>query len=113
MSITGILIVLGCLVAGYWIVSSVMGPGVDQASEGRKEAGRGQASAPAPAPADEPMPDWYIVLDLPPDAVPGEIQAAMRRRLAQAEAAGDARAAARIARAGAAGLRNFNRTPSR
>lgn len=111
MTITGILIILGCLVAGYWIVSSVMGPGVDQANEARKEVDRGRA--PAPAPADEPMPDWYVVLDLPPDAVPGEIQAAMRRRLAQAEAAGDAPAAARIARAGAAGLRNFNRTPSR
>lgn len=113
MSITGILVILGCLVAGYWIVSSVMGPGPERVDDGRKDPGSGPAPTPTPAPApeDEPMPDWNLVLDLPPDAVPGEIQAAMKRRLAQAEAAGDTQAAARVARAGAAGLRNFNRKP--
>jgi hypothetical protein len=29
MSLTDILIILGCLAGGYWIVSSVMGPGID------------------------------------------------------------------------------------
>jgi hypothetical protein len=29
MSLTDVLIILGCLAGGYWIVSSVMGPGID------------------------------------------------------------------------------------
>jgi hypothetical protein len=126
MSITGILIILGCLVAGYWIVSSVMGSGVDVMEEGRKAEARQQsqrtATAPPSAPGrgkqpelpkDAPMPDWYIVLDVPPDASARDIQAAMKRRLAQAVASGDTMAAARIARAGAFGLQNFSRTPNR
>jgi hypothetical protein len=121
MSITGILIILGCLAAGYWIVSSVMGSGVDVMEEGRKAEARRQSPPPAttdrthqPAlPSNAPMPDWYIVLDVPPDASAREIQAAMKRRLAQAEASGDTMAAARIARAGAFGLQNFSRTPTR
>src|SRR5262245_47193974 len=98
MTITGILIILGFLVAGYWIVSSVMGSGVDVMEEGRKAEARKQsprrtpvapgASQPGAAPAlsdDTPMRDWYIVLDVPPDASRSEIQTAMKRRLAQAE----------------------------
>ncbi len=29
MNLTDLLIILGCLAGGYWIVSSVMGPGID------------------------------------------------------------------------------------
>ena len=29
MSLIDILIILGCVAGGYWIVSSVMGPGID------------------------------------------------------------------------------------
>jgi hypothetical protein len=122
MSFTSILIILGCLVAGYWIVSSVMGPGVDVMDEGRKaEERKGRPPGPAqptgsspkdtgprihvPMPRDDgPMRDWHIVLDVAPDASRTEIQAAMKRRLAQAEASGDRMAVARIARAAEAGL---------
>jgi hypothetical protein len=116
MTITSILIIVGCVVAGYWIVSSVMGPGIDVGEEGRKAEAKkgprpGSASAkpatsrPAlPAAGHGPMRDWYIVLDVSPDASRAEIQAALKRRLAQAESAGDMDGVARIARAAEVGL---------
>ena len=96
-----------------------MEPGSDGTDEsprpGARDAGPRKAPRPAlPAPAgkpmptrsaaDGPMPDWYIVLDVGPDASRSEIQAAMRRRLAVAEADGDTLGAARITRAAEAGL---------
>jgi hypothetical protein len=51
------------------------------------------------------MRDWHIVLDIPRDSSPRDIQAAMKRRLAQAEADRDAAGADRIRRAAEAGLR--------
>jgi hypothetical protein len=116
MSITSILIIVGCVVAGYWIVSSVMGPGIDMGEEGRKAetkkaprpgpaSARPTASRPAlPTANQAPMRDWYIVLDVSPDASRAEIQAALKRRLAQAESAGDIDGLARIARAAEVGL---------
>ena len=125
MSITAFLVILGCAIAGYWIVSSVMEPGSDGTDEsprpGARDAGprkveprkvsRPALSAPAGKPAasrsvsDAPMPDWYIVLDVGPDATRSEIQAAMKRRLAVAEADGDTLGAARITRAAETGLK--------
>jgi hypothetical protein len=125
MSITAFLVILGCAVAGYWIVSSVMEPGSDGTDESPSGGARDadprkveprKTSRPAlPAPAnkpvatrsasDAPVPDWYIVLDVGPDASRSEIQAAMKRRLAVAEADGDTLGAARITRAAETGLK--------
>jgi hypothetical protein len=110
MSMGGIFIILGCVVAGYWIVSSIMGSGIDVVEEGRKAEGQ-QRTTPAPDPVarlparhEGPMRDWYIVLDVPADATRAEIQAAVKRRLAQAEAVGDKMAVARIQQAAEAGM---------
>jgi hypothetical protein len=117
MSIGGILIILGCVVAGYWIVSSIMGSGIDVIEEGRKAEGlqrkpaSPQGKAPAPEPQarlparhEGPIRDWHIVLDVSADATRAEIQSAMKRRLAQAEAVGDGLSIARIKQAAEAGL---------
>ncbi|HUG72021.1 MAG TPA: hypothetical protein VMK82_01235 [Steroidobacteraceae bacterium] len=107
MSLTDILVILGCLGAGYWIVSSVMGPGTDVIDAGRKaetkrqEAEQGAATSP---PRVLPMRDWHLVLDVPANASRADIQSALKRRLAQAEANADAAGAERIRRAAVAGL---------
>lgn len=93
MSIIDLLIVLACLVTGYWIVSSVIN------SDSWKGA-RPQDNADVPG-----QPDWYIVLDIPRNSSRLDIQAAMKRRLAQAEADGDTAGAERIRRAADYGLR--------
>ncbi|MET0281154.1 MAG: hypothetical protein ABW278_08520 [Steroidobacteraceae bacterium] len=120
MRIIDILIILACLATGYWIVNSVIGA---DKKEGGKDAGKpapGAAPQPGvslppalPAPA-QPAPrrlgtaaadDWHLVLDVPRDASPRDIQAAMKRRLAQAEADRDAAGAERIRNAAAHALR--------
>ena len=125
MSITAFLVILGCAVTGYWIVSSVMEPGSNDTGESpragapdsdtRKIEPRQTPRPALPAPVgkpvatrsapDGPMPDWYIVLDVGPDASRSEIQAAMKRRLAVAESDGDTLGAARITRAAETGLK--------
>jgi hypothetical protein len=124
--LTAILIIAGCAVAGYWIVSSVMGPGVDVIEEGRRKMRHEGASendpGALPPPSESARPDtaarkslpsprhppsssaWYVVLDVTPNASRSEIQAAMRRRVAQAEAAGDTAAIERIRHAAELGL---------
>ena len=107
MRIADVLIIAGCLGAGYWIVSSIMGPGVDVMKAGREaEADRtADAKRPprAPAPAQPRNQaaerDWYLVLDIPRDATRKDIQAALKRRLATAEANGDTAEMDRIRRA--------------
>lgn len=86
-----ILLIAGCLVAGYWIVSSVMDDSVDVI---RKERDASAAS-----------PNWYLELDIAPDASEAEIRAAMKRRLAQAKSGGDPGAIERITRAAEEGLK--------
>lgn len=99
MSIVDVLIVLACLATGYWIVNSIIS----------SDSWNGTGSGTDPAgkdPSGEPvMRDWYIVLDIPSDSSRRDIQAAMKRRLAQAEANGDAAEAERIRRAAESGLR--------
>jgi hypothetical protein len=88
MNWINVLVVLGCLAAGYWIVSSVMSPGVDIKREERA-----------------PMRDWHLILDIPADASRRDIQAALKRRLALVDAVSDPLEADRIRRAAEAGLR--------
>lgn len=59
MSVTDLLIILGCLAGGYWIVSNVMGPGIDitrrkppEANE--EERPRDPSAARNPTPARNP-----------------------------------------------------------
>ncbi len=119
MNIIDILIILGCLAVGYWIVNSVIGKGIDtqdvkpKAPPQHKEAepalrlpaAKPPASAPHWAARPSAAHDWFIVLDIPRDSSRKDIQAAMKRRLAQAEANGDAAEAARIRQAAAAGMK--------
>jgi hypothetical protein len=124
MSLIDILIIVACLGTGYWIVNSVLG-GEKKTSKPESGAAPGwrpnarplpklpappasskPATGPVPAPASirpqgaASVNDWHIVLDVPRDASPRDIQAAVKRRLSQAEADGDAAAAERIRRAG-------------
>src|SRR5690606_21262115 len=49
--------------------------------------------------------DWYVTLDVPPDASRREILEAVRRRLEVARSIGDTTAPARIARAAAQSMK--------
>ena len=70
MSLIDILIILGCVAGGYWIVSSVMGPGIDiTRSEPPQEGARDTSvvkRAPNPRQAD-----WHLLLDVPREASRG------------------------------------------
>jgi hypothetical protein len=119
MHIVDILIILGCLAVGYWIVNSVIGKGIDTKDAERKappplkEAGKPlllpgakpPASAPAWSAKPGPVHDWFIVLDIPSDSSRKDIQAAMKRRLAQAQADGDTASTERIRQAAEAGMK--------
>jgi hypothetical protein len=116
------------------IITSVMGPGIDETAPprkpqagasparrpevGRPEAGkaqdRGIRRLPQPTlrkqpaistPSSPTSLHWYIVLDVPADASRREILEAVKRRLEVAEISGDTQAPARIARAAAAGMK--------
>lgn len=107
MGITDILIILGCLGGGYWLVSSIMSPGTHTPPDNKPPEGTPSdskpwrdkpASAPppqlpspaAPAAATNPYArDWHLILDVPATAGRAEIDAAYRRRLSQAKASGD------------------------
>jgi hypothetical protein len=119
MNIIDILIILGCLAVGYWIVNSVIGKGIDTRDASRKPepprrederpALRLPAATPTASSPVKPRPrtghDWFIVLDIPSDSSRKDIQAAMKRRLAQAEANGDAAGAEQIRRAAETGMK--------
>jgi hypothetical protein len=102
-----LLIILGCLVGGYWLVSSIMSPGVDLTRSKRPEDKPAESGA-APA-ADAHRNDWHLILDIPADANRREIEHACKRRLAKAESAGDSIEVQRIRDAYAAGLRQARR----
>jgi hypothetical protein len=89
MSIGDILIILGCLAGGYWIVNSVMGPGVDitaRKEDPRESPGKSSAVKALPNPHQN---DWYLVLDLARTASRAEIEAGYKRQLNKALAARD------------------------
>jgi len=93
MSIIDILVILGCLAGGYWIVSSVMGPGVDITR--RKTPGDAAPDVPDAPPATRQLPhprraDWHLLLDVPRSASRAEIDAAYKRQMEKALASGDA-----------------------
>lgn len=123
-------VIFALAAVGYWIVTSVMGPGIDVSGEPRRpEAGTPPARQPQARPAPQvhgksrlpqvsprktatpSMPakastfEWYIELDVPADASRREILEAAKRRLEVAEISGDTQAPARIARAAAAGMK--------
>jgi len=77
------LVILGCLVFGYFVVSFLIGPG----KQGGMRAGTSSGPAPGDAPAqatavDEP-PHWSDVLEVARDASVDEIRAAYRRLISQ------------------------------
>lgn len=108
MSIIDILIILGCVAGGYWIVSSVMGPGVDITRRNPPPADQ-PPDAPAPTPVKRPswaapraqLPpakgqanpresDWHLLLDVSRTASRAEIEAAFKRQQNKALASRDA-----------------------
>jgi hypothetical protein len=110
MAFKNILIILGCLVAGYWIVNSVMGPGgktPDKPGDAQRKpspgagggggGGGGNLKAlPTPAATNPHARDWHVILDIPADSNGREIQRAYQRRLSQAQSSGDTVGAERI-----------------
>jgi len=108
MRIMNILIILGCLVGGYWLVSSIMGAGIDTKS-GTKPGGRAGSAGnksidPEPG-ARAHEHDWHLILDVSANAERSEVERAYKRRLAKAESSGDPFEATRIRRAYEAALR--------
>jgi hypothetical protein len=97
MRILNILIILGCLVGGYWLVSSIMGPGIDVRR--KKEGASGGELADSEPGSRAHERDWHLILDVPANADRSEIERAYRRRLAKAESSGDPFEAQRIRRA--------------
>jgi hypothetical protein len=87
MSIGDILIILGCLAGGYWIVNSVMGPGVDIT---RADRARPREAPPVAALPNPRQGDWHLLLDIPRTASRSEIEAAYKRQLNKALAGRDA-----------------------
>jgi hypothetical protein len=108
MSIGDILIILGCLAGGYWIVSSVMGPGVDITR-------RDQPRSAPPAVKQLPNPrqsDWHLLLDVPRSASRAEIEAGYTRQLNKALASRDTHLQENLRRAREAGVAQLSRPDS-
>jgi hypothetical protein len=92
-----VLIVLGCLVGGYVVVSMLMNIKPDDLRPPPEHDDRSPAAPPAPpAPGNAarlPPPrrqtDWTVLLDIPRSASVRDIEAAFRRQQAKAAAAGD------------------------
>ena len=103
MPLLNILIILGCLVGGYWLVHSIMGPGIDIT---RQPRAADDSSTPnvdtTPSPHDR---DWHLILDIPADANRREVEAAYKRRLAKAQSNGDEFERIRVQRAYETALR--------
>ncbi len=105
MNLTSVLIILGCLVAGYWIVSSIMSPGVDLTRAPKPDADKHSAKDGAAAPNPHER-DWHLILDVPANASRRDVEAAGKRQLAKAEGSGDLVSARRIRLAIEAALRS-------
>lgn len=100
MSIVDFLIILGCLAGGYWIVNSVMGPGVDVTA--RKETP--SATDPPKALPNAHQNDWHLLLDIPRTANRADIEAGYKRQLNKALAARDLHQQEKLRLAREAGL---------
>jgi hypothetical protein len=101
MNIMNVLIILGCLAGGYWLVSSIMGPGVDITRREKSPDTKPAATLLPPASTPHEK-DWHLILDVPANADRREIDAAYKRRISKAESTGDSFEAGRIRRAYAA-----------
>jgi hypothetical protein len=116
MRLLNILIILGCLVGGYWLVSSIMGPGIDVTRRKKEDASgvdrdsddssarartgtSANTSASASASSRAHEHDWHLILDVPANASQREVEAAYKRRLAKAENSGDDFESIRLRRA--------------
>ncbi|MEO8313538.1 MAG: hypothetical protein ABI645_01975 [Pseudomonadota bacterium] len=114
MRLLNILIILACLMGGYWLVSSIMGPGMDpnrnkkpDDKPGGKVGGNASGDSGDPgAGARAHEHDWHLILDVPANASRREVDAAYKRRLAKAESSGDSFESIRIRRAYEAALRH-------
>src|SRR5690606_34075017 len=87
-------------------VVNVTRPSVRPGNERPHVTRRGPATrSPRPAPRPTPtLDDWYLVLDVSPDATRQEIQEALKLRLARARADRDAEAMRRVIRAAGTGM---------
>jgi hypothetical protein len=88
MSLIDILIILGCVAGGYWIVSSVMGPGIDITRREHPQDGSRDTSVMKQAPNPRQA-DWHLLLDVSREAGRAEIEAAYKRQLNKALASRD------------------------
>jgi hypothetical protein len=89
-----VLIVLGCLVGGYVVVSMLMNIKPDDLRPPPEHDDRPPTAPPAPGNAARLPPprrqiDWTVLLDVPRSASARDIEAAFRRQQAKAAAAGD------------------------
>jgi len=93
-----LLIVLGCLVGGYVVVSVLMNikpddlrppPERDDAPPSAPSMPSASKVARLPPPPPPRYDDWSLLLDIPHSASPRDIEAAFRRQQAKAAAAGD------------------------
>jgi hypothetical protein len=107
MRFLNILIILGCLVGGYWLVSSIMGPGIDLTRRRKEESpGPTGGNPDAAARSHAHDHDWHLILDVPANASRREVEAAYKRRLAKAESSGDSFESIRLRRAYEAAIRH-------
>ncbi len=98
----GILVIIACAVAGYFIVSLLMNTKADDLRpppdrDDPPQPPRNTDSPRQPAPAIRALPaprppqgsDWTLLLDLPRSSSSRDIEAAFRRQVGKAQAAGD------------------------
>jgi hypothetical protein len=111
----GILIIIGCAVLGYIIVSLLMNtraddlrPPADRDDPPPSPGTGGETSKPAlralPAPGSPQGGDWTMLLDVPRSSTSRDIEAAFRRQASKAEAAGDQAMVGRLRQARDAAL---------
>jgi hypothetical protein len=114
----GILIIAGCAVLGYIIVSLLMNTRADdlrpppdrEDPPGPPRSGGEVSRQPAPAVRTLPAPraaqgdDWTLLLDVPRSSSARDIEAAFRRQVGKAEASGDQAMVERLRRARDAAL---------
>lgn len=132
MSVTSALVATGAAAIGYWVIRSVLQPGIDLSEEGiikaapQKPGVRKMPAAGRANPLGKPvLPHaygaaelrqgaypWYVMLDVPSSAGRAEIQEALKRRITYARSVGDRGAPAELLRAAAAGIREPQRSKS-
>ena len=129
MSVTSTLVATGAVAIGYWVIRSVLQPGIDLSEEGIKAVTQKPGIRKAPAArgakplGKTALPHgygaaelrqgaypWYVMLDVPRSAGTVEIQEALKRRITQARSVGNREALAELAHAAAVGIREPRRS---